>query len=72
MAWAVIADTTPDVSKHEQFSLCVRVVTKLGNVSENVLFCTQAVSTTANQLLIHITKEMEKLNVSYDNLVAQT
>lgn len=23
VAWAVIADTTPDVSKHEQFSLCV-------------------------------------------------
>ncbi|XP_066924588.1 zinc finger MYM-type protein 1-like [Clytia hemisphaerica] len=40
VAWAVIADTTPDVSKHEQFSLCVRVVTKSGEVSEHQTRCT--------------------------------
>ena len=32
VAWALIADTTPNVSKHEQLSLCVRgVVSKSGN-----------------------------------------
>ena len=72
MAWAVITDTTSDVSKHEQFCLCVRVVTKSGDVSEHLLFLTRAVSTTAEQLLNHIAKEIERLNVPYKNLVAQT
>ncbi|XP_066919235.1 zinc finger MYM-type protein 1-like [Clytia hemisphaerica] len=71
-AWAIIADTTPDVEKHEQLSLCVRVVEKSGDVSEHLLFCIRAVATTAEQLLQHITKKLEKLNVSYDNLVART
>ena len=72
VAWALIADTTPDVSKHKQLSLCVRIVGKSGNVSEHLLFCTRASSTTVEQLLKHITDELEKLSVSYDNMVAQT
>ncbi|XP_066922182.1 zinc finger MYM-type protein 1-like [Clytia hemisphaerica] len=72
IAWAIIADTTPDVEKHEQLSLCVRIVEKSGNVSEHILFCTRALGTTAKQLLFHITEKLEKLKISYENLVAQT
>ena len=50
----------------------MRIVGKSGNVSEHLLFCTRASSTTAEQLLKHITDELEKLSVSYDNMVAQT
>ena len=42
VAWALIANTTTDISKHEQLSFCVRVVSKSGNVGEHVLFCTRA------------------------------
>ena len=72
IACASSADTTPDVSKHEQLSLHVRVIRKLGNVSEHRLFCTPALSTTAEQLLNQITDKLERLAVLYDNLVAQT
>ena len=72
MAWALIADTTPDVAKHEQLSVCVRVVSKEGEVSEHLLFCTRAVSTTAEELLNNIAGELERLGVPFSNLVAQT
>ena len=70
VAWALIADTTPDVSKHEEISL--QVISKLGKVSEHLLFCTGALSMTVEQLLNHIANELERLAVPYDNLVAQT
>ena len=72
IARALIADTTLDVSKHEQLSLGVRVVSKSGNVSEHLLFSTRELSTTAEQLLNHIADELERLALPYDNLVAQT
>ena len=52
--------------------MCVQVVSKLGKVNENLLFYTRALSTTTEQLLNHITDELERLAVSYDNLVAQS
>ena len=61
--WALIADTTP---------VCIGVVSKSGKVSEHLLFCTRALSTTAEQLLNHIADEFERSSVSCDNLVAQT
>ena len=72
VAWAVIADTTPDVSKHEQFSLCVRIVTRSGNLSEHLLFCTRARATTAEKLINQVSEEMNRLKVPFDNVVAQT
>ena len=57
VALALIADTTADVSKHEQLSLCVRVVSKSGNAREHLLFSTRALSTTAEQLLNYIAAE---------------
>ena len=72
VAWALIADTTPDVSKHEQLSLCVRVVSNSGNLTEDLLLCIRALSATAEQLLNHIADELEGLVVPYDNVVAQT
>ena len=68
IAWALIADTTPNVSKHEQLSLCVWVVSNSGNVHEHSLFCTRALSTTAVELLNHIADELERLTVAYGNL----
>ena len=52
--------------------MCVRVVSKSGNVNENLLFYTRALSTTTEQLVNHIADELERLAVSYDNLVAQS
>ena len=31
IAWALMADTTPDVSKREQLSLCLGIVNKSGS-----------------------------------------
>ena len=49
-AWALIADTAPDDTNHEQLSVCVRIVSKDGKVSEHLLFCTRASATTAQVL----------------------
>ena len=49
-AWALIADTTPDVAHHEQISICVRIVSTNGNISEHLLACRRAMSTTAEDL----------------------
>lgn len=49
-AWALIADTTPDVSHHDQLRICVRVVDKYGYCFEHLLCCTRASSTTARNL----------------------
>ena len=34
-AWALIADTTPEVSHHEQLSICVTIVERVGYCSEH-------------------------------------
>ena len=70
VAWALIADTTPDVSKHEEISFYVQVISKSGKVREHLLFCTGALSMTVEQLLNHIANELQRLAVPYDNLVA--
>ena len=36
-AWAIIVDTTPDVTSCEQVSICVRIVHINGTVSEHLL-----------------------------------
>ena len=38
-AWALIADTTPDISHHEQLSICARIVNRNGKCSEHLLSC---------------------------------
>ena len=69
VAWALIADTKHNVSKHGQLNLCVRVGRNLGNESEHLLLCTRALLTTTEQLLNHISDELERLAVPCDNLV---
>ena len=59
VACTLIADTTLGVSKHEQLSLCVSVVSKQGNISGHLLFCTHALSTTTEQLPNHIADELK-------------
>ena len=71
-AWALIADTTPDITKHEQLSVCVRIVEKNGNVAEHLLFCTRASSTTSKALYKAISSGLKEKGVSFENLVAQT
>ena len=63
ITWALIADITPNVSKYEEVSFCVRVLSKLGNVCEYLLFCTCALSMTAEQLINDIVYELERLAV---------
>ena len=71
-AWALIADTTPDISHHEQLSICVRVVDSSGECSEHLLFCKKATGTTAQHLYDIILDAMKSKGVSFLNLVAQS
>ena len=52
------------MAKHEQLSLCVRVVGKSGDVSEHLLFLSRAQK--------HRRDRLEDLRVPFTNLVAQT
>ena len=49
-AWALIADTTPDVSHHEQLSICARIVNRNGKCSEHLLSCKRAYGTKVMEL----------------------
>ncbi len=71
-AWALIADTTPDVSKHEQLSICVRVVTRTGQCSEHPLFSKRASGTTALEIYNCIVAALTSKEISFEKLVAQT
>ena len=49
-AWALIIDTTPDISHHEQLSTCVRIVNNIGSCTEHLLSCCRASGTTVTEL----------------------
>ena len=69
-AWALIADTTPDVSYHEQLSICVRVVEKYSYCFEHLLGCTRASSTTAINLYDTIFNALKSEGVTYSQFFA--
>ena len=71
-AWALIVDTTPDVTHHEQISICVRIVHPNGCVSEHLLACQRAMGTTAEDLFTVIYTTLQSKDVSFKKLVAQT
>ena len=73
-AWALIADTTPDVSHHEaeQLSICARFVNRNGKCSEQLLSCKRAYGTKAMELYNLIPETPISKGVSFDKLVAQT
>lgn len=71
-AWALIVDTTPDVSHHEQLSICARIVNRIGKCSEHLLSCKRASGTKAMELYNLISETLVSKGVSFDNLVAQT
>ena len=71
-AWAIIADTTPDISKHEQPSICIRVVTRTGQCSEHLLFCKRASGTTSLEIYNCIAAALTNKGISFEKLVAQT
>ena len=71
-AWALIADTTPDVSHHEQLSICARIVNYNGKCSKHLLSCKRASGTKAMELYKLISETLISKSVSFDKLVAQT
>ena len=66
-----MADTTPDISHHEQGSICVRIVNLNGHVSEHLLACQRAPGTTAEDLYEVIMSVLQFRDVSFDRLIAQ-
>ena len=71
-AWSLIVDTTPDITSKEQLSICIRIVSKDGNVSEHILECEEAERTTASALFEVIVKVFESKGISCQKIVAQT
>ena len=71
-AWALIADTTPDISHHWQLSICARIVNRNDKCSEHLLSCKRAYGTKAMQLYNLISETLIAKGVSFDKLVAQT
>ena len=71
-AWALIADTTPDISKHEQLSICISVVTRTGQCSEHLLFCKRASGTTALEIYNCVAAALTGEEISFEKLAAQT
>ena len=71
-AWALIADTTPDVTHTEPLSICVRLVSQIGECSGHILSCQKASGITARDLYTAITTVLESQNVTFEKLVAQT
>ena len=61
--WALIIDSKPDVSHHEQLSTCVRIVNNIGSCTEHLLSCCMATGTTATELYTSIS-EMLRSKVS--------
>ena len=71
-AWALIIDTTPDVSHHEQLSTCVRIVNNIGSCTEHLLSCYRASGTTATELYTSVSEMLKSKGVTFSKLVAQT
>ena len=71
-SWALIADTTPDVTHKEQLSICVRVVNETGECSEHLLSCQRATGTKADELYSAIMTTFELQGATFEKLVAQT
>ena len=71
MAWSLIADTTPDVSRKEQLSICVRIVHNNGRCTEHILSCVQALGTKAVNLFQLIKMTLQSCNITYEKLVGQ-
>ena len=73
MAWSLIADTTPDVSRNEQLSICicVRIVHNDGRCTEHILSCVHALGTKAVDLFQLIKMTLNSCNISYEKMVDQ-
>ena len=72
-AWALIIDTKPDVSHHEQLlSTCVRIVNNIGSCTEYLLSCCRASGTTATELYTSISEMLKFKGVTFSKLVSQT
>ena len=72
LAWALMADTTPDVSRQEQLSICVRIVHIDGSNSEHMLNCVKANGTKAEELFKVIKDTLDSHDLSFKKLGGQT
>ena len=72
IGWSMMIDTTPDVARKEQLSICVRVVSKEGEISEHIFALKEADSVTARGIFDVIVKAFESKAVSFEQIVAQT
>ena len=70
-AWAIIVDTTSDVTSCEQVSICVRIVHINGTVSEHLLAIQNANSTTAENVFDLLFSTLQSKGASFNKLVAQ-
>ena len=66
-AWAIIVDTTPDVTSCEQVSICVKIVHVNGTVSEHLLAIQNANSTMAENVfdLLFSTLQSKDLSINW-------
>ena len=71
-AWALIIDTTPDVSHHDQLSTCVLIVNDIGSCTEHLLSCCRASGTTATEIYTSVSEMLKSKGVTFSKLVAQT
>ena len=68
----MIVDTTPDLTHTKQLSICLRIVATDGKVTEHLLGCNKAESTTGKSLFEIIVKAFESKGVPLEKLKAQT
>ena len=64
-AWALIIDTTHDVSHHEQLSTCVQIVNNIGSCTEHLLSCCRALGTTATELYTSVSEMLKSKGVTW-------
>ena len=68
----LIADITLEIVRHEQVSICVRIIHRNDSITEHLLACKKASGTTAENLYHSITTTLKSKNISFHKLIAQT
>ena len=72
IAWDSMADTTPDVSRYEQLSICVRIVHSDETCTEHILNYIKARGAKAEELYAAIKVALKSDGISFEKLVFQT
>ena len=67
-----MVDSTPDIARKEQLSICVRVVGRDGLISEHIFALKETDSVTALGIFNVIVKAFQSKGVTFEKVVAQT